>query len=265
MFRQDDRRVSRGSIVKISVVTVCLDSALFIGDCLRSVTEQQDADIEHLVIDGGSTDGTLEVLKRHHQPWRRVVSEADGGMYEAMNKGICLASGEVIGFLNSDDFYATPTVLRDVTAVFEDSNVDVCWGDLAYIDRLDKTKQVRLWKSSPFTPGLFAYGWNPPHPTFFVRARVFSCYGGFRTDYRRGNDVELMARLLERHSVAGRYLPQLLVLMRTGGVSNRDFRGVLLQNKELLRAFGQLGIKTSLPRFVLGKCISRALQFIGAK
>jgi glycosyltransferase involved in cell wall biosynthesis len=251
--------------MKMTVVTVCLDSAMYIEDCLRSVDEQREVDVEHLVIDGGSTDGTLEVLDRYQRPWRQVVSERDGGMYEAMNKGIRLATGAVVGFLNSDDFYASSEVLRDVMAAFSDSRVDACWGDLTYVARDNASSEVRRWVSSEFEPGLFARGWSPPHPTFFVRAEIYAKFGGFRTQYRMGNDVELMARLLEQRGIVGRYLPQTLVRMRAGGVSNRNLRSVVLQNRELLRAFRDLGMRVSATEFVLCKIMSRTRQFLGAR
>lgn len=249
----------------MTVVTVCLDSVTYIEDCLRSVDEQREVDVEHLIIDGGSTDGTHEVLAGHQRPWRHVVSEPDGGIYEAMNKGIRLATGAVVGFLNSDDFYASSTVLRDVAAAFSDPKIDACWGDLTYVDREDTSREVRRWVSSTFAPGLFARGWSPPHPTFFARTEIYASFGGFCSHYRMGNDVELMARLLEQRRIAGRYLPQTMVRMRAGGVSNRNLRGVLLQNRELLRAFRDLGIRVSATEFVLSKIMSRTRQFLDAR
>jgi glycosyltransferase involved in cell wall biosynthesis len=248
--------------MKLSIITVCFNSAASIADTLRSVDSQEAAQIEHWVIDGGSNDGTQAIVAQHARPWRHLLSEPDRGMYDAMNKGLQRASGDVVGFLNSDDFYADAQALRSVATVFQDPKVQACWGDLVYVraDALDQV--VRYWRSSEFAPGSFSLGWNPPHPTFFVRREVFQRLGGFNLGYAMGNDVELMARLLECEHVSGRYLPRLLVKMRLGGASNRSLRAVLLQNRELLRAFRRLGLQASWAKLVAGKLLSRGRQFL---
>jgi glycosyltransferase involved in cell wall biosynthesis len=248
--------------MKVSIITVCYNSAASIADTLRSVDQQEDADIEHWVIDGGSRDGTQAIVAQHARPWRHLLSEPDQGMYDAMNKGLQRASGDVVGFLNSDDFYTDAQAVHSVAAVFNDPAVQACWADLVYV-RADAVDQVvRYWRSSAFTPGSFALGWNPPHPTFFVRRDVYQRLGGFNLGYAMGNDVELMARLLERERVAGHYLPRLLVKMRLGGASNRSLRSVLLQNRELLRAFKHLGLQASWATLASGKLLSRGRQFL---
>jgi glycosyltransferase involved in cell wall biosynthesis len=251
--------------MKISIVTACLNSASHITDCLQSVEQQVGVDIEHLIIDGGSTDGTIEILRSRSAPWRKVISGRDGGMYQAMNKGIALASGDIVGFLNSDDVYSSPDILKSVAREFSDQTLAACWGDLVYVNYHDLESRVRVWKSAPFKRGLFAHGWNPPHPTFFARRGLYERYGSFRTDYKMGNDVELMARFLEHHGILGRYLPVQMVKMRIGGVSNRDIRGIILQNRELLRAFRDLGIACSPTAFVFGKIWSRGWQYFSAR
>jgi glycosyltransferase involved in cell wall biosynthesis len=248
--------------MKVTVITVCFNSAASIADTLRSVDTQQGADIEHWVIDGGSSDGTLAEVARHAQPWRHVLSEKDRGIYDAMNKGIQRASGDIVGFINSDDFYADPLVLQSVVQAFKDPNVQACWGDLVYV-RADAVDQVvRYWRSSNFQPGSFASGWNPPHPTFFVRRSVYQRLGGFSLDFAMGNDVELMARFLEKHRIQARYLPRLMVKMRLGGASNRSLSAVVLQNRELLRAFKGLGLRASVASLAVGKLLSRGRQFL---
>lgn len=248
--------------MKISLITVCFNSAKHIADALRSVDTQRHPDIEHLVIDGASRDETLYVIARHPQPWRKVVSEPDKGIYDAMNKGLALAKGEVIGFINSDDFYASPEALVNVAKVFDDPLVDACYGDLCYVKQEKPDRVVRYWRSSAFRPGLFGAGWCPPHPTFFVRRRVYERLGGFDLGYRMANDVELMARFMELHRVKTHYLPELLVKMRMGGASNRDWSAVMLQNREIWRAMKTHQMEPALLPFVVGKLLSRGRQFL---
>ena len=182
--------------MKISIITVCFNSAATIADALSSVDAQTWPDLEHWVIDGASRDATAAIVEAHPQPWRHLRSERDKGIYDAMNKGLALAQGEVIGLINSDDFYASPDAVAKVAAVFEDDSVDACYGDLCYVKQDRPDQVVRYWRSSPFRPGLFRTGWCPPHPTLFVRRRVYERFGGFDLGYRIAADMELMARLL---------------------------------------------------------------------
>jgi glycosyltransferase involved in cell wall biosynthesis len=248
--------------MKISVVTVCYNSAAYIADALQSVEHQSWPDLEHIVVDGGSTDGTLEIVNSFAQPWRRVVSEKDGGIYEAMNKGIGMCRGDVVGFINSDDFFATPEALKMVAGVFSDSTIDVCYGDLCYVNQHDTTRIVRSWKSSAFTPGMFLRGWCPAHPTFYVRRQVYERLGVFDLRYRIAADVELMARFMEVNHVASQYIPEVLVHMRMGGTTNRTWRNVLTQNREIWLAFKRHELRPSLMMFALGKLWSRSWQFL---
>lgn len=246
----------------ITVITVCFNSEAHIADSLRSVDAQDFRDHEHLIIDGASTDGTLRIAQSFSREGRRVYSERDGGIYDAMNKGIALARGEVVGFLNSDDFYASPKALGWIAQAFEDPAVDACYGDLCYVREARTEQIVRYWRSSPFRQGLFRAGWCPPHPTFFVRRSVYQRLGGFDLSYRMGNDIELMARFMERDGIRAQYLPKLLVTMRLGGASNQSWSAVLLQNREIWRAMKALRMDPSLPLFVGGKLLSRGRQFL---
>jgi len=206
--------------MKVSIITVCYNSAATIEDTIKSVLSQTYPNIEHIIIDGGSTDGTLDVIERYRKKVAVVVSEPDRGIYDAMNKGIARASGDIIGTLNADDFYAYPDVIESVVRVMEQSKADVCWGDLEYVSFRDTTKVVRYWRSSEYAPGKFRRGWHPPHPTFFVRTRVYEKYGTFNIDFKIAADYELMLRLLEKHRVHSAYIARTLVKMRTGGASN---------------------------------------------
>lgn len=250
------------SHVRISIITATFNSASVLPDCLASVASQAHPDVEHIVIDGASTDETLEVLAAHRSTLASVVSERDGGIYDAMNKGIARATGEVIGLLNSDDFYVGPDVLTRVAAAFAAEPIDVCYGDLCYVDRVQTNRVVRYWKSNPFRPGDFSRGWCPPHPTLFVRRSVYERFGGFDLQYRTAADIEFMARLLEVHRLPSRYLPGVMVHMRLGGTTNKSLRNVVYNNQEMLRALRAHGLLTGSGRYFLYKAISRTKQFL---
>jgi len=248
--------------MKISVITVSYNSAETIGHTLRSVREQTYVDIEHIVVDGGSTDNTLAVVAAEGQHVAKLVSEKDKGIYDAMNKGIALASGEVVCFINADDFYASTSVLRDVAAAFENAGVDSCYGDLCYVNQTDPTRVVRYWRSKDFVPGSFEAGWCPPHPTFFVRRSVYERLGGFDLNFKIAADFELMARYLEAARITSYYIPEVLVKMRLGGTTNKSLSNILKQNNEIRQALRKLGLKFSLSKFLLPKLMSRAMQFV---
>jgi glycosyltransferase involved in cell wall biosynthesis len=212
-------------------------------------------------MDGGSSDGTLELLQRRTAPWRIVVSEPDAGVYYAMNKGIALSTGEVIGFLNADDFYPHPEVLSSVAAVFRDPRVDASFGDLCYVKQHHPSQVVRYWRAGPHRPGAFADAWVPPHPTFCVRRSLLERCGGFNTHYRIAADFDLMLRLLEVEQVRTRYLPSVLVHMRLGGMSNRNLANVNAGNREILSALRAVGQRVSTLRFLFYKTLRRFQQY----
>ena len=206
--------------MKISVITASFNNVATIEATIRSVQMQSHSPVEHIIIDGGSNDGTLEVIEGYRGNLAMVVSEMDHGIYDAMNKGIALASGDVIGLLNADDFYAGEQVLARVAAVFADPEVEACYGDLEYV-AADNTDHVfRYWKSGPYRAKRFYNGWMPPHPTFFVRRSVYERLGGFNTTLGSSADYELMLRFLLKGGVHAAYIPEVLVKMRTGGTSN---------------------------------------------
>ncbi len=248
--------------MKISVITVCFNSAATITDTLKSVREQSYPDIEHIVVDGGSTDRTAEMVSAEGSRVAKFVSEPDRGIYDAMNKGIGLASGDVIGFINADDFYASEDALAKVADQFRHPGVDGCYGNLCYVKEFDTQSVVRYWRSSEFRPGFFASGWCPPHPTFFVRRRIYERFGRFDLSYRIAADVELMMRFLEVHHVRTRYLPEVLVKMRMGGTTNKSLKNIAKQNGEILRALKKHGLATNLLAFFGKKIISRGKQFV---
>ena len=248
---------------KVSVVTVCYNSAATIEDTIKSIAMQDHEELEYIVVDGKSSDNTLEIVGRFGRLVTKCISENDDGIYDAFNKGLSLATGEVIGFLNSDDFYPRADVISQVAQAFADEpELDAIYGDLCYVKQFETDKVLRYWRSSDFEPGLFLRGWVPPHPTFFVRKRVYDRLGGYDLGYCIASDWELLARFMEVKRIRTRYLPQVLVHMRMGGVTNRSWRNVWKQNREIWRAAKAHGLQPSLGGFALGKLWSRGRQFL---
>lgn len=246
--------------MKISIITVCYNSVSTIEDTIKSVLSQSYSDIEYVVIDGGSTDGTLSFVKKYRAQICKFISEPDRGIYDAMNKGIGLASGDIVGFLNSDDFYANESSIFQIANVFEKNDCDVVYADLEYVAVNDLRKIVRRWKSQPYRKGLFKKGWHPPHPTFFVRKEIFEKYGIFDLSYSVGSDYELMLRFLERFGVNSCYIPSVLVKMRNGGVSNKNLYHIIKANTECYRAWKKNNLKIS-PLIMLKKPLSKLAQY----
>jgi glycosyltransferase len=217
--------------MKVSIITATYNSAATFADTLRSVESQTYKDIEHIIVDGQSNDATLEIVSEFPHV-TKVISEKDNGIYDAMNKGIKLATGEILGILNSDDFYIYSDVLQNIVEQFEDNHVDCVYADLDYVDPRNTNKVIRRWKSGPFNPTSFELGWMPPHPTFFVRRYIYERYGAFNTSLGTAADYELMLRLLYVHKFACKYLPKTIVGMRVGGASNQNLLSRLKANKQ---------------------------------
>ena len=247
--------------MKISVITVTYNSAKTIADTMVSVGMQSYADIEHLVIDGASIDSTLKIVTSHMRPQTRLISESDDGIYAAMNKGLALASGEVVGFLNSDDLYADAFVLEKVANAFKDPAVEACYADLVYVSQNNR-RVVRYWKSRSFIKGDFAKGWCPAHPTFYVRKSVIERLGLFDNTYKLAADVELMMRYLERGQIRSVYIPHILVRMRVGGATNQSWRNIREQNSEIFSALRKNSVAFSAVNFWILKALSRVWQYI---
>lgn len=244
--------------MEISIITVVYNGSDTIADCLRSISTQTYP-CEHIIVDGGSTDRTLDVVKQFSHV-KRILSEPDNGIYDAMNKGISLATGEVVGILNSDDIYFDNDVLACVADVFNDSNVDICYADLVYVAKNDTDHVVRRWKSSTYNEELLRKGWIPAHPTFFVRKRIYDIFGGYDLHYTLAADYDLMVRFLVRNRVRPVYLPKVLVKMRLGGATNNSLRNIIRQNYEILTAARKNGVILS-PGFLGYKIADRVRQF----
>lgn len=244
----------------ISVVTVSFNSRETIADTIESVAAQTHPRIEHIVVDGGSTDGTLEVLQRFRGRLSKVVSEPDEGIYDAMNKGLAMATGDIVGTLNSDDVYVDEHVLSRVAEAFQDDTVDICYGDIFYVDKGNLNRIVRHWKSEPYRPGLFEQGWMPPHPAFFIRARALGRVGPFEASYRFAADFDFMLRALHVRQLRSIHLPRELVKMRAGGETNSTVMNVLKGNIEAYKSCRKYGLDVS-PLFIARKILRKLPQY----
>lgn len=227
---------------KLSIITASYNASGTIRCCLDCV-KQQSVKVEHILIDGKSEDSTIAIAKKYGGHLARVVSEADNGIYEAMNKGLKIAQGEIIGILNADDFYPDRDTLEKVLRTFDDPKMGACYGDLLYVDGADSTKIVRYWKSGFFDYKRFYHGWMPPHPTFFVRRSVYERYGIFNMELGSAADYEIMLRFLVKHRVEAAYVPEVLVKMRTGGVSNASMANRFMANRMDRKAWEVNGLK----------------------
>ncbi len=218
--------------MKVSIITATYNSASTLHDALCSVKNQNFNNIEHIIIDGLSSDQTLEIVKSYPHI-AQLVSEPDQGIYDAMNKGIRLATGDIIGILNSDDFYVSNEVISSVAEIFEsDPLTDCLYADLAYVDKNDVNKIVRKWVSGPYNRLSFLNGWMPPHPTFFVRKQVYEKYGTFNEELKTAADYELMLRFLFKHGCKCAYIPDFFIKMRSGGASNQSLKARFSANKQ---------------------------------
>lgn len=247
--------------MKISIITVSFNAAHSIAQTLQSVAAQNYTDIEHIVIDGGSTDGTLDVIKQNGAHLAHVISEPDRGIYDAMNKGIRLATGDVVGMLNADDVYSDDGVLSQVAQVMERDSLDALYGDIEFFPAGDPSKTVRRYRSARFSPARIAWGWMPAHPTLFLRREVFDTYGLYKPDFRIAGDYEFIARIFKAGTLRCRYLPEVLVRMSSGGVSTAGWRNTMRLNKEVLRACRENGIRTNMFK-LLSKYPFKMLEFV---
>lgn len=247
--------------LKISIITPSFNSQDTIDDTIKSVLYQSNKNIEYIIIDGGSTDETVDIIKRYEDKISYWVSKKDNGIYDAMNKGISVATGEIIGILNSDDFYADEFVIEDVVKAFDNSQVESCYGDLVYVDRKNTGRVIRYWKSGYFSVERFKRGWMAPHPTFFARRSVYEKYGLFRIDLPIAADYELMLRFLYRYGVSTVYIPRIMVKMRKGGNSSPSIINTIKSNAECYKAWRRNGLTPTIFTFIL-KPTSKIFQYV---
>ena len=240
--------------MNISLITVTFNSAASLRYTIQSVLSQSYPNIEYIIIDGASKDDTVSIIKEYEPKFygrMRWISEPDKGLYDAMNKGIRMATGDIVGIINSDDFYHRTDVMAKVVNVFQDEAVQTVYGDVRFVnsDNLDKT--VRYYSSKNFFPKLFRYGFMPAHPTFFTYRRYFEEFGYYKTDYKIAADYELLIRFLYTHKLKSKYLPLDFMKMRTGGASTASIKSNILLNKEIVRACRENGIWTCMPLLFL--------------
>lgn len=247
--------------IKVTIITVCYNSEETIADTIKSVMIQKYTNIEHIIVDGASTDKTLEIIRMFADNELIIVSEPDRGIYDAMNKGISLATGDIISFLNADDFYADDNVIQEIVSIFSDSTIEACYSDLVYVDKDNINTVVRYWKSRHYCDGLFSKGWVPPHPTFFARREVYDRFGYFDLAFPIAADFELMLRFIACNKVKTHYIPHVTVHMRLGGTSNKSIRNIIRQNLEIRKAIKKNGIKPSVS-FYSCRIVDKLSQYV---
>lgn len=247
--------------MKISIITPTFNSGSTIGDTIGSILCQSHTDFEHIIVDGVSSDNTLETIRSNESLYAgrlRLISEPDKGIYDAMNKGIALATGDIVGILNSDDYYSSPDVLECIDKEMT-PQTEAVFANLHFINPADG-RTVRFWKGSPARS--FRSGWHPAHPTFYARREVFSKLGGFRTDMRIAADFELMIRFIEKNRISTRYIDRDFVTMRTGGASTANLRNIIRGNREIIRAFRLNGIPVSPAVYPLRRLLPKVADKI---
>lgn len=230
--------------MKVSVITVAFNSGSTIRETIESVVGQTYQDIEYIIVDGKSTDETMDIVRSFGSKISKFVSEKDKGIYDAINKGLKMATGDVISILNSDDIYAHEHVIANTVKIFEQEGVDSVYGDLKYVLPTDNTKVKRYWKSGTYDRKKFLYGWMPPHPTFFVKREVYEQFGTFDTSLTSAADYELMLRFLYKNKVSAGYNPEVMVLMKTGGKSNASLLNHIIGNREDKTAWIKNGLQS---------------------
>jgi len=224
--------------MKISIITVCWNSEKYLGTAIDSILNQTYENIEYIIVDGGSSDKTQDIIKQYEPLFKgkmKWISEKDNGIYDAMNKGISMSSGDIVGLLNSDDFFISKTALDKIAKTFSTKNVDCVYADLYYVKEEDTNKIVRKWITGNKRP--FNKGWHPAHPTFYVKKDIYNKYGNFNLNYKIAADFEIMLRFLEKYSITSYYLKEIILKMRLGGESNKSFKNIKTGKDEILHAF----------------------------
>lgn len=232
--------------MKVSIITITYNSGATLRDTIESVVNQTYSDIEYIIVDGLSKDNTLAIVDEYKNKIAKVVSEKDHGLYDALNKGIDLATGDIIGLIHSDDFYTSPHVIEQVVKKISEQKADALYADLYYVDKDDTSRIFRKWKSGNYKHGMFLNGWMPPHPTFFVKRESYEEFGKFNLLFKSAADYELMLRFIHKHQIKLAYLPEFIIKMRVGGKSNVTLKNRIRANQEDRKAWMINGLK---PRF----------------
>jgi len=244
----------------VSIITTCLNNADTIEDTIQSVLNQSYSNIEYIIVDGASNDSTLDIINKYKTNIKHIISEKDNGIYEALNKGLNISTGEIIGILHADDFFSSNQVIEKIVDTFLKKDIDATYADLDYIDRDDTTKIKRHWVSGKYDKCKFLKGWMPPHPTVFIKKSIYSKFGQFNTNFKQSADYELLLRLMYKHGIKVVYIPSVLVKMRVGGKSNKNILNRLKANREDKLAWKLNGLKASTFTHIL-KPLSKLGQF----
>lgn len=253
--------------MKISLITVTYNSENTLADTLQSILAQSYSNIESIIVDGASKDNTLSIIKKYEPMFNgkmKWISESDKGLYDAMNKGIKMATGDIIGILNSDDLFMDNKVLEDISIAFNENNIDCLYGNLRFVDAINTNKVIRTWKGTQYISGGFLKGWHPAHPTFYVKRNVYEKYGAFDTSFDVSADFELMLRFIEKHKITNLYLDRYFVKMRMGGESTGSIKKIIQGNKNVLRAFKKNGFRVS-PFYPIKRLLPKAINLIKTK
>lgn len=229
--------------MKVSIITITHNSATTIRDTIESVVGQTYGNIEYIIVDGLSTDNTLDVVNEYKNRITKIISEKDQGLYDALNKGIALATGDVIGLIHSDDFYTNPKVIEMIVEKMSQEQSDGLYADLYYVYKDDTNRVFRKWKSGYYKQGMFLNGWMPPHPTFFVKRSCYEKFGKFNLMFKSAADYELMLRFIHKHQIKLTYLPEFIIKMRVGGKSNVTLKNRIRANQEDRKAWIINGLK----------------------
>ena len=247
--------------MKVSVITATNNSEETIEDCIKSLFAQVYSNIEFIIIDNNSTDSTLKIIERYKIKNKsiKLISESDNGLYDALNKGIRYASGDIIGFLHSDDLYHDCFSVLDVVSYFRDNKSDGVFGDLHYVNKENTNKVIRLWKSCEFQPEFLKRGWMPAHPTLFLKKHVYDKHGEFNTSFKISADYDFMLRILKDKTLEFGYLPRVITKMRLGGASNRSIKNIIQKTREDYKAVSSNNIGGWFS--ILLKNISKIKQF----
>lgn len=245
--------------MKVSIITITYNSGKTVKDTLESIANQSYKNIEHIIVDGASKDNTLDIVSQY--PNVKVLSEPDNGIYDAMNKGVKMTTGDIVGILNSDDFYPNNDIIQTVVDTFKKEKVDSIFGDVKFVKPEDLTKVTRRYSSANWYPEKLASGYMPAHPSFFVKRSCYEKFGDFKVDYAISADYELLIRFLYVNRISYHYINEILVTMRTGGASNQNLKSVYVLNKEVIRACHENGIKINYGKLGL-KYFKKMLEFV---
>lgn len=246
----------------VSIITVSYNSVRTIADTINSVLDQTYPEIEYIIIDGSSTDGTITIIDSFGKRISKFISEPDNGIYAGINKGIRLATGDIVGILNSDDFFCNNTVIERVVESFMENEIDAVFGDVQFVDKVNTSKVVRYYSSKHFNTARFRFGFMPAHSSFYVKRELFEKLGYYKTDYKIAADYELLIRFLYINKIKYKYLEMPFLSMRMGGVSNKSIHSIYTLNKEIARACKENGIKTNWV-YIYSKYFSKLFEFLG--